>query len=527
MTDGEVRGGRVTDGGVPHGRVRRVLAPAKLTVSLRVTGVRADGYHELDAEMRTLSLADELLLDEGGSGLAVEVEPGVRPDGLPAPGENLVERALGACGRRAAVHLTKRIPLGGGLGGGSADAAAVLRWAGCSDPDVAVRLGADVPFCVVGGRARVEGVGEKVTPLPFEAREYLLLLPPFGVETARVYRAWDEDPRQDGTECTRRRGAGGRAPAGPLARRAGGLGRERARAGRERLDVVRRGWGGGREGGAGGVAHRGRNGPAGARPHGAGGLGRGLREERERGGGSYLPARRCHRVAFSIFLCFFLRIRLRRFLISDPMSCGRLAVLGVDCQVGPRVRRQPWASRSSGSTTCNWPCRRAGRPRRRPSTRGFSGWSACPSPSPRRRAVAAGSATGRWQLHLGVEEDFRPARKAHPALVVRDLPALEAVLRGAGVEVRPNPDAPPGAGAYVDDPFGNRIELIAGTERELRRRSPERRGGAGRDGGGPSPPATPAAGEGLHAIGGRWDLRRRGYSPPTLRPGPWRHIGAA
>ena len=179
------------------GEVRRVLAPAKLTVSLRVTGVRADGYHELDAEMRTLSLADELLLDEGGSGLAV-VEQGVRPDRLPAPGENLVERALRACGRRAAIHLTKRIPLGGGLGGGSADAAAVLRWAGCDDPDVAVRLGADVPFCLVGGRARVEGVGERVTPLAFESGEYLLLLPPFGVDTARVYRAWDEDPGQEG-----------------------------------------------------------------------------------------------------------------------------------------------------------------------------------------------------------------------------------------------------------------------------------------------------------------------------------------
>ena len=63
-------------------------------------------------------------------------------------------------------------------------------------------------------------------------------------------------------------------------------------------------------------------------------------------------------------------------------------------------------------------------------------------------------------LHLGVEEDFRPALKAHPALVVRDLPALEAALGVAGVEVRPNPERPPGAGAYIDDPFGNRIELI-------------------------------------------------------------------
>ena len=87
--------------------------------------------------------------------------------------------------------------MGGGLGGGSADAAAVLRWAGCTDPAVAARLGSDVPFCLVGGRARVQGLGERVTPLPFEAREYLLLVPPFGVDTARVYRAWDADPRDE------------------------------------------------------------------------------------------------------------------------------------------------------------------------------------------------------------------------------------------------------------------------------------------------------------------------------------------
>ena len=178
--------------------VLTVVAPAKLTVSLQVTGVRTDGYHELDAEMVTLDLADELVLDPEGSGLSVDVGPGVRAEGLPGPGQNLVERALKACGRSAGVRLTKRIPLGGGLGGGSADAGAVLRWAGCADPELAVGLGADVPFCLVGGRARVQGVGEHVTPLPFEARRYVLLLPPFGVDTAQVYRAWDEDPRHDG-----------------------------------------------------------------------------------------------------------------------------------------------------------------------------------------------------------------------------------------------------------------------------------------------------------------------------------------
>jgi catechol 2,3-dioxygenase-like lactoylglutathione lyase family enzyme len=64
-------------------------------------------------------------------------------------------------------------------------------------------------------------------------------------------------------------------------------------------------------------------------------------------------------------------------------------------------------------------------------------------------------------VHLGVEEDFRPARKAHPAFVVRDLAALEVALLAGGVEVRANPDRDPGRGSYVDDPFGNRIELIA------------------------------------------------------------------
>ncbi len=90
------------------------------------------------------------------------------------------------------MHVVKRIPLGGGLGGGSTDAAAVLRWAGCHDLDVARSLGSDVPFSVAGGRALVEATGEKVTPLPFEARSFLLLVPPFGVNTALVYGAWDE-----------------------------------------------------------------------------------------------------------------------------------------------------------------------------------------------------------------------------------------------------------------------------------------------------------------------------------------------
>lgn len=165
-----------------------LTAPAKLTLSLRITGVRADGYHLIDAEMTTLDLADELLVDESGSGITLD---GPFADGVPTGGANLVARALRLVGRRAGIHLTKRIPSGGGLGGGSSDAAAVLRWAGVRDSDVAVTLGADVPFCLVGGRARVSGVGDVVEPLDLDVRRFTLVVPPLHVSTRAVYRAWD------------------------------------------------------------------------------------------------------------------------------------------------------------------------------------------------------------------------------------------------------------------------------------------------------------------------------------------------
>jgi 4-diphosphocytidyl-2-C-methyl-D-erythritol kinase len=157
----------------------RQRAPAKLTLTLRVVGRRGDGYHLIDAEMTTLDLADELTFGPGENDLA--------PD-------DLVSRALAAVGRQAGVRVEvdKRIPVGAGLGGGSADAAAVLRWAGCDDLEVASRLGADVPFCLVGGRARVRGTGEVVEPLPFVDRAFTLLTPPFPLWTPLVYRAWDD-----------------------------------------------------------------------------------------------------------------------------------------------------------------------------------------------------------------------------------------------------------------------------------------------------------------------------------------------
>jgi 4-diphosphocytidyl-2-C-methyl-D-erythritol kinase len=171
--------------------VTTVVARAKLTLTLRVTGVRADGYHLLDAEMVTVDLADTVTFDEGDSLTVTGLGAG---GPVPAGDDNLVRRALALTGRTAAVTLDKRIPTGGGLGGGSADAAAVLRWAGVTDLEVAARLGADVPFCLAGGRARVTGVGELIEPLDFteaEGRPYTLLTPPVHTSTLEVYRAWD------------------------------------------------------------------------------------------------------------------------------------------------------------------------------------------------------------------------------------------------------------------------------------------------------------------------------------------------
>ena len=166
-----------------------VTAHAKLTLSLRITGVRADGYHLIDAEMVSLALADTLTISPDGTGVICD---GPFAAGTPLDASNLVVRALHLCGRTAGVHIHKAIPHGGGLGGGSSDAAAILRWAGYTDVAGAAAIGADVPFCVVGGRARVRGIGELVEPMPFEPMQITLVIPPLAVSTPAAYRAWDE-----------------------------------------------------------------------------------------------------------------------------------------------------------------------------------------------------------------------------------------------------------------------------------------------------------------------------------------------
>jgi len=163
----------------PGGEGVSVSAPAKLTLSLRVTGVRDDGYHLLDAEMVSIDLADTLTF---GTGTGISVVDDVRGHlgvgGVPTGPENLVARALTLVGRRASVRIVKRIPAGAGLGGGSSDA----------------------PFCVRGGHARVTGAGERLEPLPFEDRRFVLLLSPLSVDTDAVYRRWDDRRARHGAE---------------------------------------------------------------------------------------------------------------------------------------------------------------------------------------------------------------------------------------------------------------------------------------------------------------------------------------
>jgi 4-diphosphocytidyl-2-C-methyl-D-erythritol kinase len=160
---------------------------------LRITGVRDDGLHFIDAEMVSLSLHDVLTVDPDRSGIEVT---GRYAQDVPTDDSNLVADVLRLAQRSAHVTIDKRIPHGGGLGGGSSDAAAVLRWAGwgiaSGDLEMAAGLGADIAYCLVGGRARVQGIGEIVKPLRHLERSVTLVIPPLLVSTPAAYRAWDQ-----------------------------------------------------------------------------------------------------------------------------------------------------------------------------------------------------------------------------------------------------------------------------------------------------------------------------------------------
>jgi 4-diphosphocytidyl-2-C-methyl-D-erythritol kinase len=173
-------------------------APGKLNLMLRVTGRRADGYHLLQTVIRFIDYGDTLTFrvrEDGAVGRVNDVA------GVPAA-EDLAVRAAQrlrqACGTRLGVDITleKRLPLGGGLGGGSSDAATTLLalndlWRAGLERErlltLALELGADVPVFVGGENALAEGVGERLTPLDLPPAWYLVLTPPVQVPTARIF----------------------------------------------------------------------------------------------------------------------------------------------------------------------------------------------------------------------------------------------------------------------------------------------------------------------------------------------------
>ena len=186
---------------------------AKINYALEVHGLRDDGYHEIRTVMQSVSLADEVMIERARSGFGLRVEPEGTDIG---PSEKnsvyLAWRALcELAGQNLPVRISlrKTIPAGAGLGGGSADAAATLHGLnglyelGLLPEELGVAggtIGADVPFCALGGTMLGEGVGDELTPLPSPPAHRILIAKPEQVaETAAIYRAFDELPRRQGS----------------------------------------------------------------------------------------------------------------------------------------------------------------------------------------------------------------------------------------------------------------------------------------------------------------------------------------
>lgn len=178
-----------------------IQARAKINWTLNVTGKREDGYHLLDMLMQPIALHDTLYI-EAADGLTLTVEGA---DGLSAGDDNLVLRAaralqaIGGISRGASMRLIKRIPMGAGLGGGSADAAAALKglnklWGiGLDLPAlcrIGERLGADIPFCLHDAPRRAQGIGENLTPMESGVFPLILLQPCAALSTKEVFTAY-------------------------------------------------------------------------------------------------------------------------------------------------------------------------------------------------------------------------------------------------------------------------------------------------------------------------------------------------
>lgn len=194
------------------GRLGRVRATAygKLTLSLRVGALRDDGFHRLEG--LTVSISDphdvvEVHAVPHPGGVTFELRGEI--DGVPEGSANLAVRGAeellvwaGRSGHGVRLGLSKKIPAGAGLGGGSADAAAAMiairRMLEIDIDDATLRelgarVGSDVPFCLEGGAAWMRGRGEELEPVPLPSGlPFLVVVPPFRLETASVYRAWDD-----------------------------------------------------------------------------------------------------------------------------------------------------------------------------------------------------------------------------------------------------------------------------------------------------------------------------------------------
>jgi len=185
----------------------RLRAFAKVNYALDILGLRADGYHEISTVMQSISLADEVGLQRTSSGgFHLSLEPEEVEIGAQERNTTyLAWKALqGETGEELPVKVTlrKRIPVGAGLGGGSADAAAVF--VGLNElfglglragelREVGAGIGADVPFCIAGGTALGEGIGEILTTLPAPPAHLLVVAkPPGSANTGRIYHAFDE-----------------------------------------------------------------------------------------------------------------------------------------------------------------------------------------------------------------------------------------------------------------------------------------------------------------------------------------------
>ena len=183
-------------------------AYAKLNLSLDVTGRRADGYHDLAMLMQTVSLCDELRLRFREDG---QVRAGSNLRFIPSDERNLAVRAalryleaVGDPGQGLQIELRKQIPVGAGMGGGSADAAAVLRALNRiyenrlnrrELEELAQQIGSDVAFCVAGGTALAEGRGEKLTDLPdLPDCCFVICKPSFSISTPELYKKLDSAP---------------------------------------------------------------------------------------------------------------------------------------------------------------------------------------------------------------------------------------------------------------------------------------------------------------------------------------------